>query len=103
MSLRELSRLTRVSNAYLSQVERGLNDPTLRVLSQISEALDISMSELFDVATTTPECPGNSASSMPAQSVEAAVRADPNLTTVEKGALLTVYRSYVDAHKHDSK
>jgi transcriptional regulator with XRE-family HTH domain len=39
LSLRELSRLTRISNAYLSQVERGLHDPTLRVLSQIGEAL----------------------------------------------------------------
>ena len=43
MSLRELSRLTRISNAYLSQVERGLRDPTLRILSQIGEALQISM------------------------------------------------------------
>ena len=41
LSLRELSRLTRVSNAYLSQVERGLHDPTLRILSQIGEALQI--------------------------------------------------------------
>ena len=35
MSLRQLSQATQVSNAYLSQIERGLHDPTLRVLIQI--------------------------------------------------------------------
>jgi hypothetical protein len=34
--------------------------------------------------------------------VDAAVRADPNLTTAEKDALLTVYRSYLNAHKQTS-
>jgi hypothetical protein len=60
------------------------------------------MSELFDVTTTTPDSPSESASSAPVPSVEAAVRADPNLTTTEKDALLTVYRSYLDAHKQGS-
>jgi transcriptional regulator with XRE-family HTH domain len=47
MSLRELSRLTRISNAYLSQVERGLHDPTLRVVLQIGDALQISAAEIL--------------------------------------------------------
>jgi transcriptional regulator with XRE-family HTH domain len=97
LSLRELSRLTRVSNAYLSQVERGLHDPTLRILWQIGDALQISMSELFEVAATNCDSAGRSDSPTHAQSVEAAVRADPNLSTCEKDALLTVYRSYLNA------
>ena len=102
LSLRELSRLTRVSNAYLSQVERGLHDPTLRILSQIGEALQLSLSEILDAAATTDGSATGSASSTNLPSVEAAVRADPNLTTAEKDALLTVYRSYVNAHTQTS-
>jgi transcriptional regulator with XRE-family HTH domain len=102
LSLRELSRLTRVSNAYLSQVERGLHDPTLRILSQIGEALQLSLSEILDAAATTDGSATGSASSTNLPSVEAAVRADPNLTTAEKDALLTVYRSYLNAHTQTS-
>jgi transcriptional regulator with XRE-family HTH domain len=102
MSLREFSRLTRVSNAYLSQVERGLHDPTLRILSQIGEALQLSLSEILDAAATTDGSAARSASSTNLPSVEAAVRADPNLTTAEKDALLTVYRSYLNAHTQTS-
>ena len=102
LSLRELSRITRVSNAYLSQVERGLHDPTLRILSQIGEALEISMSEILDAAAATDGSAADSASSSNVPSVDAAVRADPNLTTAEKDALLTVYRSYLNTHKQTS-
>lgn len=102
LSLRELSRLTRVSNAYLSQVERGLHDPTLRILSQIGEALQISMSEILDATAATDGSAATSDSSTNVPSVDAAVRADPNLTTAEKDALLTVYRSYLNAHTQTS-
>ena len=102
LSLRELSRLTRVSNAYLSQVERGLHDPTLRILSQIGEALQISMSEILDATAATDGSAADSDSSTNLPSVDAAVRADPNLTTAEKDALLTVYRSYLNAHTQTS-
>ena len=102
LSLRELSRLTRVSNAYLSQVERGLHDPTLRILSQIGEALQISMSEILDAAAATDGSEADSDSSTNVPSVDAAVRADPNLTTAEKDALLMVYRSYLNAHTQTS-
>jgi transcriptional regulator with XRE-family HTH domain len=47
MSLRELSKATQVSNAYLSQIERGLHDPTLRVLIQIGDALKLSVDDLL--------------------------------------------------------
>jgi transcriptional regulator with XRE-family HTH domain len=102
LSLRELSRLTRVSNAYLSQVERGLHDPTLRILSQIGEALQVSMSEILDATAATDGSAAKSDSSTNVPSVDAAVRADPNLTTAEKDALLTVYRSYLNAHTQTS-
>ena len=96
MSLRELSRLTRISNAYLSQVERGRHDPTLRVLLQIGDALQISAAEILSAAgcASQSESAGDT-SSAGVRSVEAAIRADQNLTASEKDALLTVYRSYL--------
>ncbi len=47
MSLREMAALTSVSNAYLSQVERGLHQPSLRVLRSIAQALSIAPEELL--------------------------------------------------------
>ena len=35
LSLRDLAALTDVSNAYLSQVERGMHEPSVRVLREI--------------------------------------------------------------------
>ena len=104
MSLRELSRLTRISNAYLSQVERGLHDPTLRVLLQIGHALQISAAEILSAAggASQPETAGHT-SSAGVRSVEAAIRADPNLTASEKDALLTVYRSYLHSSERGAE
>jgi transcriptional regulator with XRE-family HTH domain len=103
MSLRELSRLTRISNAYLSQIERGLHDPTLRVLLQIGGALQISLTEILSAAGgASRPADEDDASPAGAQPVEAAIRADPHLTAPEKDALLTVYRSYVQTHERDS-
>ena len=42
LSLRQLSVLAKVSNPYLSQVERGLHEPSVRVLRSIGEALNLS-------------------------------------------------------------
>jgi transcriptional regulator with XRE-family HTH domain len=103
MSLRELSRLTRISNAYLSQVERGLHDPTLRVVLQIGDALQISAAEILSAAgVSKPETAGQT-SSASAGSVEAAIRADPKLTRSEKDALLAVYRSYLHSHERGAE
>src|SRR4029450_10583547 len=41
LSLRGMADLTKVSNAYLSQIERGLHQPSIRVLQAIAEALNI--------------------------------------------------------------
>src|SRR6267154_978125 len=47
MSLREMASLTSVSNAYLSQIERGLHQPSLRVLRSIAQALSIAPEDLL--------------------------------------------------------
>jgi transcriptional regulator with XRE-family HTH domain len=47
LSLRGLSELAHVSNAYLSQLERGLHQPSLRVLHAIADALNVSAEALI--------------------------------------------------------
>ena len=39
LSLRQLAELTSLSNPYLSQIERGLHQPSVRVLKLLSDAL----------------------------------------------------------------
>jgi transcriptional regulator with XRE-family HTH domain len=39
LTLRELASMTDISNAYLSQIERGMHEPSVRVLRSIAQAL----------------------------------------------------------------
>ena len=95
LSLRELSAMTEVSNPYLSQIERGLSEPSARVLKAIAQALDLSAEALFAQAGLMPE------STRPDDdSTETALRTDPRLTESQKRALLAVYRSYLAANGH---
>src|SRR6478752_608701 len=41
-SPRQLAAMTNVSNAYLSQIERGLHQPSVKVLRSIATALNLS-------------------------------------------------------------
>jgi len=90
LSLRDLAALTDVSNAYLSQIERGMHEPSVRVLRSIAEALEIPADSLLRDAGLLAE---DEEPSEPA-SPEAAIRADRDLTDAQKEALLAVYRSY---------
>lgn len=48
MSLATLAKAANVSIGMLSQIERNLSNPSLRVLTQIRTALDVPVSALFD-------------------------------------------------------
>jgi transcriptional regulator with XRE-family HTH domain len=95
LSLRELSERTNVSNAYLSQLERGLHEPSLTVLRAIASALDVPLGSLLDRAgLLEPE----GADGEPAmRETEAAILRDSELTEPQRTALLSVYRSFVTA------
>jgi transcriptional regulator with XRE-family HTH domain len=93
LSLRELSRLTSVSNAYLSQVERGLHQPSLKVLHSIADALQLSTEQLLIQAGWRDAAP---APAPEAESTEDVIARDPRLTPAQRAALLSVYRSFVD-------
>jgi len=50
MSLRQLADLAQVSNPYLSQIERGLHEPSVRVVRSIARALNLTAEELLERA-----------------------------------------------------
>jgi transcriptional regulator with XRE-family HTH domain len=125
LSLREMAALTRISNAYLSQVERGLHQPSLSVLRAIAEGLGLTTEQLLARAgwtraespdgpvpappadsaagpratsteATSTEATSPEATSPEATSTEDSIRADPRLTEAQREALLGVYRSFVE-------
>ena len=96
LSLRQLSALTEVSNPYLSQVERGLHEPSVRVLRSIADALNVSAETLFEQAGLISRT-----DKADDQATEAAIRADHRLTESQRRALLSVYRSYVEANAEE--
>jgi transcriptional regulator with XRE-family HTH domain len=99
LSLRQMAQLAEVSNPYLSQIERGMHQPSVRVLKSIAKALDISAESLLTQAglLDEAEAEGGSAGS----GVEAAIKADPRLTPQAKQSLLAVYRTLVSPDDAD--
>jgi transcriptional regulator with XRE-family HTH domain len=91
LSLRQLADLTKVSNAYLSQVERGLHQPSLRVLRSIANALNLSADVLLAEAGML--APDKNSESSAHSATEAAILNDPDLGLEERQTLLHVYRS----------
>jgi transcriptional regulator with XRE-family HTH domain len=100
LSLRQLADLTNLSNPYLSQVERGLHEPSVRVLKAISGALNVSAETLLAQAGLVDAVTGEKADAPDGageeERTEAAIAADKRLSDDQKAALIAVYRSMVD-------
>jgi transcriptional regulator with XRE-family HTH domain len=90
LSLRQLADLADVSNAYLSQLERGLYQPSAQVLKNLAGALELSAEELYRRAGLLDE----NGDTQPRPSVEEAIRLDQALTPEQKEALIGVYRGF---------
>lgn len=95
LSLREMAALTRISNAYLSQVERGLHQPSLTVLRAIADALGLTTEQLLAKAGWAKTVADDVPADQPA-STEDSIRGDPRLTEAQREALLGVYRSFIE-------
>jgi transcriptional regulator with XRE-family HTH domain len=98
LSLRQMAELAHVSNPYLSQLERGLHEPSVRVLQSISRALNLSAETLLAHVGVADVADDDEA-----PDTEAAIRRDPSLNDEQKQALLSVYRSYVQANTADGR
>src|SRR5688572_22965435 len=84
LSMRQLADMVGISNPYLSQIERGLREPSERVLDAIAENLELSTEALHEHTG-----PRDKDEEEPA--VVTAIRADRRLTAGQRQALIEVY------------
>jgi transcriptional regulator with XRE-family HTH domain len=91
LTLRQLAELTSLSNPYLSELERGMHQPSVRVLKQLSEALNVSAEMLLAQAGLIDRQAGERSEAE--SRVEHAIRTDGTLDDAQKAALLAVYQS----------
>ena len=92
LSLRQLADSAKISNPYLSQLERGMHEPSIRVIRALAQALNVPPEELLERFGWANDAPSGEESDD--ESTEAAIRRDPHLSESQKQALLGVYRSY---------
>jgi len=92
LSLRELAARAEISNAYLSQLERGLHAPSVRVLKNLAEAFEVSAETILEQAGLLDDDEG---AGEERPGTEQVIMQDARLTEAQKEALLAVYRGFV--------
>ncbi len=90
LSMRQFAGMAGISNPYLSQIERGLREPSERVVDAIARSLETSADALYEQA-------GLVADDDEVSPVPAAIEADAALTPRQRRALLDVYEAFVAA------
>lgn len=95
LSLRQLANMSNVSNAYLSQIERGLHQPSLKILQSIASALNLPGEALLTEAGLIQATRETTART----DVEAAIMDDSDLSEEEKQVLIGVYRNFREQHQ----
>jgi transcriptional regulator with XRE-family HTH domain len=91
LSQRELAKLADLSDAYLSQLERGLHEPSVRVVNGLSSALNVPAEKLLRFL-------GRDRHEGDGVSTVSAIQTDEALTDVQKQSLLDVYRAFIAAN-----
>jgi transcriptional regulator with XRE-family HTH domain len=92
LSMRQFAQMVGISNPYLSQIERGLREPSERVMDAIARSLQVSADALYEQA-------GLAADEEPERSeVVEAIRADARLTGRQRQALIEVYEAFAGAN-----
>ncbi len=92
LTQRELARLADLSDTYMSQLERGLHEPSIRVLKSLAQSLGIRPDQLIMYAS------GLSVDEAEVDTEEA-IRRDARLTASQRRAMGSVLRSYLDDNK----
>lgn len=88
LSLRKLATRAGVSNPYLSQIERGLRNPSAEILQAIARGLEISSETLYvQAGILDPDHEERT-------DVETAIARARELTESQRASLLEMYRSY---------
>jgi transcriptional regulator with XRE-family HTH domain len=95
LSLRQLADIAKISNPYLSQIERGLHKPSADVLKNLASALKISAETMYAQAGLLDGTAAQrTAAGQPV--VEEAIRGDARLTEDQKQTLVSIYRGFVE-------
>ena len=88
LSQRELAKLTALSDPYVSQLERGLHEPSVRVLRALGKALNVPVETMLGMLGEELDEDAN------AVSTEAAIKRDKALTDSQKAAMLEIYKGF---------
>ncbi len=91
LSQRELARLADLSDAYLSQLERGLHEPSVRVLNGLAQALNVPSDRLLSYL-------GRHDAAAAERSTESVIATDDRLTDTQKQSLLDLYKAFIAAN-----
>lgn len=86
LPMRQLAAMSGISNPYLSQIERGLRDPSDQVLSAIADSLQLSADALRPARKVIEDDEPTP--------VLAAIFADPDLTPQQRKALQESYLAF---------
>ena len=89
LSLRNLAKQAGVSNPYLSQIERGLRQPSAKILKDIAKALRISAETLYLRAGILDDDAGERDGDL-----IGAILREPRLTERQKQVLIDIYKSF---------
>jgi transcriptional regulator with XRE-family HTH domain len=92
LSQRELARLANLSDPYVSQIERGRHDPSIKVLKAIAKALNIRADTILSYAGWLQ---GEHDAEADPVDAEPAIRADHRLTRSQQDALVQTYRAFL--------
>jgi transcriptional regulator with XRE-family HTH domain len=90
LTLNQFASTIGISNAYLSQIERGLRQPSRQVLSSIASGLHLSAEAIEGYSRPAP--PATSA-------VLDAIERDSRLTSRQRSLLADTYRSFVELNE----
>ena len=88
LSVRQLADVCGISNAYLSQIERGLRNRSSFVLKALADGLEMSAETLYGQAGILDPSEGE------ASGVVEAVRQDPYLSARQREMLVDMYESF---------
>ena len=90
VSLRNLAKMSGVSDSYLSQLERGNYRPSPQVVKALAQAFGLKPEQLYTMLGFMDETDTKST-----PNVEQAIQMDPRLQPAQKEALMRVYRSFL--------
>lgn len=91
LSQRELAKLTKLSDPYVSQLERGLHEPSVRVLRSLGKALNLPPETLLSYLGLEDQ------EADPAEvDTVGAIKQDPKLSDAQKAAMLEIYKGFTE-------